>query len=249
MRKAKQELNIISDLFYRSFSPKQTGIYYKIPYVSIILLIVAIILKTIQKINDDTNYMQNIILGDNFKQGDYPFTYGNPVTSFLLFYLDAMGVNSFYNINGNSTATGIIMLLINYPLLMLIETKIGHAYLAYFIIVLLLYSSFAKEFRQLVCYDPKYNSMVSSPYCCFGSVFFYATIGFVLAILLYYAHGRVMKSIIFSISLLTWCGILIYEHLVTFKDEDDNYKWCLMYYWKCMDFVFGFLTGLILAKC
>ena len=150
MYKAKSDTNLIynlkhktSDLFYRSFSPRSSSIYDKIPYVSIILFILAIALKTIHKLNDDPNYIQNIILGsdDNLK------TYINPASAFFLNYLDLMGVNSFLD----NMSVGIIYILISYPLLMIIEMNIGHVHIAYFIIVLILYSSFATNFQQLVC--------------------------------------------------------------------------------------------------
>ena len=65
MYKVKQALNTTSDLIYKAFAPRTSNIYhkFKIPYVSIILFILAIVCKSIQKSNNDQEYIQNIILG------------------------------------------------------------------------------------------------------------------------------------------------------------------------------------------
>ena len=59
MDKARFALNTTSNLLSKSFSPKSARLYDKIPYVSIILLIVAIVCKTIQKVKNNQNYLQN----------------------------------------------------------------------------------------------------------------------------------------------------------------------------------------------
>ena len=247
MYKVKQALKITSDLIYKSFAPRSSSIYHKIPYVSIILFIIAIVCKSIQKYNNDQDYIQNIILGkdDNRKKQI------DPVSAFFLKYLDLMGVNSFFDTDfGNSITVGIIFLLINYPLLMMIEMNIGHAYLAYFIIVLMLYKPFAIEYQKIVCYNRTSGYYGDSPYCC-GSFIFYSTIGFALAILLSYAHGWIMKLIILSIILLIWGGIILYEYSIVYKDredEEDNKRTCLSFYWHAMNFAFGVLSGLVMVK-
>lgn len=162
-----------------------------------------------------------------------------------------MGVNSFFDTPENSIAVGIIMLLINYPLLMMIEMNIGHAYLAYFILVLLLYHPFAILYQTLVCYNSTYADagLNDSPYCC-GSFIFWATIGCALAILLYCANGWIVKSIVMLIILLTWGGIIIYEYFGTYATEtNDDKRTCKSFYWHGMNFVFGVLSGLVMAKC
>jgi len=247
MDKAKQGLNITYNLIYKSFAPKSARFYDKIPYVAIILFILAVVLKTIQKNQNNQNYMQDIILGTRTDQK----TQNNPISALFLYYLNAMGVNSFFNTPANSFALGIIMLLINYPLLMMIEMNIGHAYLAYFILVLILYHPFASLYQILVCYNSTNadTSFVNSPYCC-GSFIFWATIGCALAILLLSANGWMLKSIILFIILLSWGGIIIYEYFGTYADITDNDKrTCNTFYWHGMNFAFGVLSGLVMAKC
>lgn len=245
MYKVKQELNIVSELIYKTFAPRSSSIYDKVPYVAIFLFILAIVLKSIQK-NNNQKYIQNIILGtdDNTK------THINPISAFFLYYVDAMGINSLFDISGNSIVVGIIMILINYPLLMIIEMNIGHAYLAYFIIVLILYKSFAISYQTLVCYNSTYVNcgLETSPYCC-GSFIFYATIGCALGILLSCASGRITKSIILFIILLIWGCIIIYEYFGTYADEkNDDKRTCKSLYWHGMNFVFGVLSGLVMVK-
>lgn len=247
MDKVKLALNTTSDLIYKSFAPKSSMLYDKIPYVAIILFILAVVLKTIQKVQNNQNYLQNMILGT----GTIQKTQNNPVSALFLYYLDAMGVNSFFDTPANSFALGIIMLLINYPLLMMIEMNIGHAYLAYFILVLILYNPFAILYKTLVCYNSTNadTSLVNAPYCC-GSFILYATIGCALAILLSCANGWILKSIILFIILLTWGGIIIYEYFGTYANETDNDKrTCKSFYWHGMNFAFGVLSGIVMAKC
>ncbi len=249
MYKVKQALNTTSDLIYKAFAPRTSSIYhkFKIPYVSIILFILAIVCKSIQKTSNDQEYIQNIILGKDGNQKKHI----DPVSAFFLNYLDSMGVNSFFDTDfGNSMTVGIIFLLINYPLLMMIEMNIGHACLAYFIIVLMLYHPFSIQYQNLVCYNRTWGYYGDSPYCC-GSFFFYATIGCALAILLSYAYGWMMKSIILSIILLIWGGIVLYEYYIVYKDkenEEDNKRTCLSFYWHAMNFAFGVLSGLVMVK-
>jgi len=247
MDKAKQVLNITSNLISKSFAPRTSRFYDTIPYVSVILCILAIVLKTIQRIQNNQDYLQNIVLGTGSNKKETQ----NPVSALFLYYLDSMGVNSFFDTPENTIAFGIIMLLINYPLLMMIEMNIGHAYLAYFILVLILYQPFARLYQKLVCYNSTYADagLDNSPYCC-GSFIFWATIGCALAILLSCANGWIVKSIILFIILLTWGGIIIYEYFGTYANETNNDKrTCKSFYWHGMNFVFGVISGLVMAKC
>ena len=239
-------LNTTSDLIFKSFAPRSSKLTDKIPYVAIILFILATILKTIQKVQNNQNYLQNMVLGTGTNKNQ-----SNPISALFLYYLDTMGVNSFFDTPANTMILGIIMLLINYPLLMMIEINIGHAYLAYFILVLILYHPFAVLFQKLVCYNSTYAdaSLGNSPYCC-GSFIFWATIGCVLAILQSCANGWVQKICVLGIILLTWCGIIIYEYFGTYADETNNEKrTCKTFYWHGMNFIFGVLSGLVMAKC
>ena len=63
------------DLINKTFFPRGTSIYDRIPYVSIALLIIAITLKTIQRVSNNMNYLQDIVLakGQNKEQSD-PFS-------------------------------------------------------------------------------------------------------------------------------------------------------------------------------
>ena len=249
MDKAKQALNTTYGLIAKSFAPKSARLYDKIPYVAIILFILAIVLKTIQKNSNNQNYLQNIVLGTS--TGANQKQKNDPISALFLYYLDTMGVNSFFNSPENSIVAGIIMLLINYPLLMMIEMNIGHAYLAYFILVLILYQPFAFLYQKLVCYNST-NANVGlddSPYCC-GSFIFWATIGCFMAILLSCTNGWMLKSIILFIIVLTWGGIILYEYFGTYADEtNDDKRTCKSFYWHGMNFAFGVLSGLVMAKC
>ena len=244
MYKVKQALKITSDLIYKSFAPRSSSIYHKIPYVSIILFILAIVCCSIQKTSNDYYYIQNIISGkdDNMKKQI------DPVSAFFLKYLDTMGVNRFLGVNRffdmdelNITIESIFF-LISYLLLMTIEMNIGHAYLAYFIIVLMLYNTFSISYHKLVCfngwdYDRNY-------------IFLYATSGCALAILLSYAHGLMMKSIILFIILLSWGIIILVNYYNTFQlySNEHNLRTCISFYWGGMIFIFGVLSGLVMVQ-
>lgn len=246
MNSAKVVINSTFDLIKRSFEPKSGRLYDKIPYISIILFIIATILKTIQKMQNNQSYLQNIILGTDSNK-----TQSNPISAACLYYLDAIGVNSFFDTPDNTMILGIIMLLINYPLLMLIEMNIGHAYLAYFILVLILYHPFAILYQKLVCYNSTYANagLANSPFCC-GSFLLWASVGCALAIMLSCATSWTAKFIVLFVILLTWGIIIIVEYFATYANEPDNDKrTCKSFYWHGMNFAFGVLSGLVMAKC
>ena len=240
MYKVKQALKITSDLIYKSFAPRSSSIYHKIPYVSIILFILAIVCCSIQTTSNDYYYIQNIISGkdDNMKKQI------DPVSAFFLKYLDTMGVNRFLGVSRYEFYITIesIVFLISYLLLMTIEMNIGHAYLAYFIIVLMLYNTFSISYQKLVCF---YFGDSSSLY-----IFLYASIGCALAILLSYAHGLMMKSIILFIILLSWGIIILVEYYNTFQlySNEHNLRTCISFYWGGMIFIFGVLSGLVMVQ-
>jgi hypothetical protein len=62
-----------------------------------------------------------------------------------------MGVNGFFSNEVNSLWTGILLLFITYPFLIMIELNIGHALVALFIFILILYQVFADGFISMVC--------------------------------------------------------------------------------------------------
>jgi hypothetical protein len=150
------------DLINKTFFPKGTSTYDQIPYVSVALCIAAVAIKTIQRVSNNMNYLQDIVLGKGQNK-----TRSDPVSALFLYYLDTMGVNSFFNTDYNHLAVGIIMVLIGYPLLALIELNVGHALVAYFILVLIFYQAFAEGFQNLVCMNSTWgsNSLNGSYYC------------------------------------------------------------------------------------
>jgi hypothetical protein len=161
-----------------------------------------------------------------------------------------MGVNSFFDTDYNPLAVGIIMVLIGYPLLALIELNVGHALVAYFILVLIFYRAFAEGFQKLVCMNITWgdNGLDGSSYCC-GSFIFWATIGCFLALLFMNAPGLFMKLGVLFVILLTWGGVVLYEYFGTYANEtNDEKRTCKTFYWHGMNFAFGVLSGIIMAN-
>jgi hypothetical protein len=58
--------------------------------MTIIFLIIATVLKTIQKVNNDPNYLQDKVRDPNKLSLD-------PISSFFYYYLDTVGINSFFD--------------------------------------------------------------------------------------------------------------------------------------------------------
>jgi len=235
------------DLINKTFFPRGTSIYDRIPYVSIALLIIAITLKTIQRVSNNMNYLQDIVLGKTQKPIK---TQSNPVSALFLYYLDTMGVNSFFDTSYNPLVIGIIMVIIGYPLLALIELNVGHALTAYFILVLIFYRTFAGGFQRLVCKNDTWSvlDLSESTYCC-GSFIFWATIGCFLGILLMNISNLVMKLGMLFIILLIWGGIILYEYFGTYSNESNqDLRTCKTFYWHGMNFAFGILSGIIMAN-
>jgi hypothetical protein len=235
------------DLINKTFFPRHTSLYDKVPYVSIILFILAVVLKTIQRLSNDKNYLQNIVLG---KTQTPRKTQSDPVSALFLNYLDTMGVNSFFDTSNNPLAISIVMVLIGYPLLALIEMNVGHALIGYFILVLIFYVSFAGGFQNLVCQNntSTISKLSNSTYCC-GSFIFWATIGCFLSILFMNANRWTTKLIILAIILLVWGGIILYEYFGTYVDESNqDLRTCNTFFWHGMNFAFGVLSGIVMAN-
>ena len=233
------------DLLQKTFFPRHASLYNKVPYVSIVLFILALVLKTIQRTSNNMNYLQDITLGKGQNK-----THSDPVSALFLYYLDTMGVNSFFNTDFNNLAVGLIMLLLGYPLLALIELNVGHALVAYFILVLIFYQTFSAGFKNLVCKNSTWsnNSLDSSHYCC-GSFIFWATVGCFLAVLFMNASGLFMKLGVAAAIILTWVGVVLYEYYGTYANErNDELRKCETFYWHGMNFAFGVLSGIILAN-
>jgi hypothetical protein len=241
MDKINKIYNITYELIDNAYLDHPSTFYNKIPFVTIILFILAIVLKTLQKIQNNQNYLQNILLEKNQNKKQ-----NNPIYAFLLNYLNTIGINSFFNTEYNSIWVGLVMLLVGYPLLALIELNIGHALLAYFILALIFYQTFSAPFQDLVCKNSVWGctNLGDSPYCC-GSFIFWATIGCFLAILFAYANNWKIKIVLGLITLLTWTGIILYEYYGTYANEiDKDTRLCKTFYWHGCNFFFGFISGL-----
>jgi hypothetical protein len=228
--------NLLNNAFFNH--PKTMS--DKIPYVTIILFILAVILKTIQKIKNNTNYLQQKIRNSRYKTL-------NPISAFFINYLNAMGINSFFTNNVNTIWTGILLLILTYPLLALIELNIGHRLVAYFIIVLIFYNEFAGGFQELICYNDFTNSSLNdSPFCC-GSFFAMAILGCTFAILFSYGQGWIMKSILGGIALFLWVILVLVDYYTTFSNDKDDKRKCKAFYWHACNYFFGFISGLLLV--
>lgn len=228
--------NLLNNAFFNH--PKT--ITDKIPYITIILFILAVILKTIQKIKNNTNYLQNKIRNPTNKTL-------NPISAFFINYLDAMGINSFFTNDVNTLWTGILLLFLTYPLLALIELNIGHRLVAYFIIMLIFYQQFAGGFQELICYNDFYStSLGDSSFCC-GSFFAWAIVGCTFAILFTYGQGIIMKTILGLIALILWGVLVMVDYYSTFANDTYDKRKCKAFYWHACNYFFGFISGLLLV--
>jgi uncharacterized membrane protein YecN with MAPEG domain len=246
MDKLKKINNITSDLLDKAFLKKNTTLYDKIPFITIILFILALVLKTIQSVKYNDNqpeYLQKKVRDVNNKQKL------DPISALFIYYLEAMGVNSLIELPDNPVWAGVIMLIFGYLILALIELNIGHSLVAYFILVLILYNSFSNGYQDLICSNiASYNSLDKSPYCC-GSFIFWASIGCFLAILFICATGWQLKLVISVIASLIWMCVILFEYYGTYANvSNKDLRLCKSFYWHGCNLFFGFVSGLVLAK-
>lgn len=215
-------------------------LYDKIPYVSIILFIIATVLKIIQKTRDDSKYLQSTIYNKDDKQM-------NPITALFMNYLELMGLNSFFDINGNNIIYGIFLLIITYLLLSIIELNVGHAMIIFFVIILILYQYYAYGYQKLVCEnDTNTENEMNGSMCC-GSFLMWATVGCFIGILFKHSNKYITKAIIGIIGLILWGILVIIDYFTIYSNKNDS-RLCYSFTWHANNFLFGIITGIVIGN-
>jgi hypothetical protein len=228
-------INTIVHFFLNTFI-KST----KLPFISISLFIVVIILNTIQY-NNDNKYLQT--------QVEKSISYETGSTSFnniLLYIYDVIGINGFI-MNG---LPHILFFILTYICLALIELNIGHIAVLLFLIILLMFQFFIGGFSNAICENIKYGSgrLLSSPYCC-GSFILFASLGFVLFIIQKHINDLYSKFLIWIIIAGVWFGCILYENYYTYAlTEPSESKTCSLFFWHATNFLLGIFSALVLAK-
>lgn len=228
-------INSIIHFFLKAFI-KST----KIPFVSVSLFFIVIILNIIQKSNNN-QYLQTEIKDYVTKTQS-----SSAFTNTMLFIYNLVGINGFIR-NGSGH---IMFYILTYICLSLIETNIGHTSVLLFLIILLMSSTFQPEYKEAICNNSLTGSggLINSPYCC-GSIILFGSLGFVLFIIQKYLTNLYYKITIWFIMLCVWVGCIIYDNLDVYSYmPDGERKRCSIFMHHATYFLLGIFCSLALAK-
>jgi hypothetical protein len=211
----------------------------KLPFISIGLFIIVIVLNSIQYVANDRNYLQDLIKNS---VSDAPDT-----TSFqnvLLYIFDLIGINAisvaFYQ--------SVLFFILAYTCLSLIEMNIGHIKLIFFLIVLLMFQFFEGGFISAICENNLYGatSVGNSPYCC-GSFVLWAAVGFTLFIIQKHTTDFYKKLYAWFVICCVLIGCILNE--ITIDDQPNtNQKICKMFFWHTTNYLLGLYCGFAFAN-
>lgn len=211
----------------------------KIPFISISLFIIVIILNYKQYSNNNKylqTQIQNSISGGSSK-----------LNNALLFIYELIGINGFSN-NG---LLHILFFILTYICLALIELNIGHIAVVFFLLILIMSNTFQTEFKTVICKNlltGSGDSLSNSTYCC-GSFVLFASLGFVLFIIQKNINDLYSKIIIWLIMACVWGGCILYEKYDTYAYMVAGYsKTCSLFLWHATNFLLGIFCALVLSK-
>jgi hypothetical protein len=213
----------------------------KLPFISISLFIIVIVLNSIQY-NNDENYLQNQIKNTTSSAPD-----STSPQNVMLYIYDLIGINGFI-----SYGLGIILLFIlTYIFLSLVEMNIGHIKLVFFLIVCLMFRYFIGGFSSAICKNNLRNckDIKDSPYCC-GSFIMWASFGFTLFIIQKHTTDFYKKIYAWFIIGCVWAGNILIDNYFSFENMKDgsNQKNCEIFFWHATNFLLGLFCALVFSN-
>ena len=170
--------------FVKSTFIKKTNL----PFISIFVFIIAVVLNSIQYSKNDTNFLQ-----DNTTSHKTNKLNQVTLSNLLLYIYDFIGINGFLS----SGLTVIIFLIITYSCLALIEMNIGHVAILFLLLIDIMFQISIGEVSSALCrnYINQESRISNSPYCC-GSFVQYMSIGFILYLTYKNINSKLYKGII-----------------------------------------------------
>ena len=211
-----------------------------LPFISIGLYIIVIVLNSIQYSNHKT-YLQ-----DKIKNSVSTAPDSTSPQNVMLYIYDIIGINAFTR-NG---LAHILFFLVTYICLGLVEMNIGYINTIFFLIIILMFSYFIGGFDLAFCEnDLSYGDTIgNSSYCC-GSMILWSALGFTLFIIQKNVNNLYKKMYVWFIIACVWGGCILYENYSTYDNlKTSNQKNCKLFLRHAAVYVFGIFCGLVLAK-
>lgn len=208
-----------------------------LPFISIFLFILVIILNSIQYAKNDTNFLQ-----DNTTSHKKHKLYQVTLSNSLLYLYSLIGINTFIS----SGIHNIIFFMLTYFCLALIEMNIGHVAVLFLLLVDIMFNSSITGFNRSLCVNDN-NSKNFHIYCC-GSFLQYMTIGFVLYLLYKNLNSKLYKGLIILITLSTFIIIILDDFNFSDNKRDDSEKICNAFLWHASNLLLGIFSGIVLGN-
>ena len=224
--------------FVNSTFVKKTNL----PFISIYLFIVVIILNSIQYYKNDKNFLQNNIMM-NSENDSNKVTLSNA----LLYVYDVIGINGFLS----EGLMHILFFMLTYFCLALIEMNIGHVALLFLLLVDIMFQLTIGGIKSSLCINNISDSdrLPYSPYCC-GSFVLYMSLGFVLYLIYKNMNSIFTKGFILFIIVCVWIGCILVDKYINFAEikKEDSIITCYAFLWHAANFLLGLLSGIVLGN-
>ena len=211
----------------------------KLPFISIGLFIILIVLNSIQYAANDRKYLQDLLKNSI---SDAPDT-TSPQNA-LLYIFDIIGINAisvaFYQ--------SVLFFILAYTCLSLIEMNIGHMKLIFFLIVLIMFQFFEVSFISAICENnlDNYRTIGNSPYCC-GSFVLWASVGFTLFIIQKHTTDFYKKLYAWFVIGCVFVGSILNEISID-DNTNTNQKICKIFFWHVANYLLGLYCGFVFAN-
>jgi hypothetical protein len=209
-----------------------------IPFISIILFILVIILNVIQYNSNNSLYLQTNLLKNMDPYENTPRLRNSLLIIYEMFGINSLLVNSLWYI---------IYLFIAWGLMSIIEINIGHISLIYFIIMIFGVSYLINTINTYSCLHGFEQMIITQSVtsCCSSQIMFSA-LGFFLMLYLLNVQNKYIKIIILLTIIGAYIGLVCYDKYVSFKGYKNTT--CDGLTWHSLYFLFGLFSGYIIRK-
>jgi hypothetical protein len=232
------------------------GVKNKVPFISIILFIIVIILNSIQYAKNNNTYLQKQVeVSISTLPGSASYQ------NILLYFYDFIGINGFLSCSKGAelaipelgkfmsviTIFGLILyFIITYVCLSLIEMNSGHNAVLFFLMVCLMFQYFNINFGNVICDNKIDTGIIFGPFCC-GSFIFFAALGFVLFIIQRKTKNLYIKISIWFIMLFIYGICMLMEKFMQ-NLQTNNQGFCKLLLWHAFNFVLGIVCGSVIGN-
>jgi hypothetical protein len=211
---------------------------YSIPFVSIILFIIVLILDIVQYTKKDKKYLQNKILKNMRGKNPVP----NIQNTLLIFY-QMVGINSLIV----QSLWYIIYVFVSWGLMSLIEMHVGHISLIYFFLMIFGMTYLINTINTYTCLNGLNDTVLELSFgsCC-GSQIMWSALGFVLMLYLLNVKNAHIKIALVIVAIGIYIGLVCYDKYYAFKGMENTT--CNGLTWHCLYFLFGLFSGFVIGK-